>query len=557
MKSGREIYLQFFRYYYYLKNKTLSQIFSYISFKNRRKKLCIIKANRVSFMAESLKENIKLEENEKSIEFCFYNQPFSISLEDMKWELKDYYYNLGEYWIKELNSFDYLNSDKENHINEQQANFLVLDWISKNTNERSENWGPYTLSKRLTAWVKWLNKNNIPSEITPIIKLSISLQLKRLFIDMEYHKPANHLLENIRGYLFGCSSIINSSQYFNNETEYQLEKVLGEAIKQLNIQILDDGGHFERSPFYHLLMLEAVKDIKDLAKLISKQGFLIPEILEKSIKLVGLCEEKIEKMTKWLEIITMSDGYIAQFNDSSRFKGLKHSFDNLTELLESSGFFVRHKNNNSFILSCSSPSPTFLPEHSHCDILSYELSINGKLAIIDSGCSGYENETLRLMSRETEAHNLPMVQHHDQSDIWGMFEFGKRAQIRKRLYNDKESKLELSIEDQFGQIINRNILFTDNSIEISDFLIKRRMEGCFISLIHLVPELEPIITQNDNNTNIITCKMTNESKFSIITKANVRVSDYISFPDFGKSVGAKMLILSNKEAEELSYVIKW
>ena len=51
--------------------------------------------------------------------------------------------------------------------------------------------------------------------------------------------------------------------------------------------------------------------------------------------------------------------------------------------------------------------------------------------------------------------------------------------------------------------------------------------------------------------------MTDELKFSIITKANVRISDYICFPDFGKSIGAKMLILSNKEAEELNYVIKW
>ena len=51
--------------------------------------------------------------------------------------------------------------------------------------------------------------------------------------------------------------------------------------------------------------------------------------------------------------------------------------------------------------------------------------------------------------------------------------------------------------------------------------------------------------------------MTDENKFSIITEANIRISDYISFPDFGKSVGAKMLILSNREAEVLSYAIKW
>ena len=82
------------------------------------------------------------------------------------------------------------------------------------------------------------------------------------------------------------------------------------------------------------------------------------------------------------------------------------------------------------------------------------------------------------------------------------------------------------------------------------------MEGCFVSLVHLAPNIELDIKQCESE-NIIICKMTNDSKFSIITKANVRVSDYISFPGFGKSVGAKMLSLSNKEAEELTYVIKW
>ena len=335
-----------------------------------------------------------------------------------------------------------------------------------------------------------------------------------------------------------------------------VEQIIDEAINQLNIQILKDGAHFERSPYYHFKMLEAMKDIKNLAVNISKQGFLLPDLLEKADSLVTLCQDKIESMTKWLEKLTFSNGDVSQFNDSARIKGLNRSFEELTELLEDSGFFVKHNSDYSFILSCGSPSPAFLPSHSHCDILSYELEINKQLAVIDSGCSGYDNETLRQMSRETEAHNLPMVQHQDQSDIWGRFNFGKRAKIIKRVFNKEDSLLEVEIKDQYGQILTRKISFSNDSIEISDFLKKRRMEGCFVSLLHLVPNIELEIKQGESE-NIINCKMTNGSKFSIITNANVRVSDYISFPDFGKSVGAKMLSLSNKEAEELTYVIKW
>ena len=162
---------------------------------------------------------------------------------------------------------------------------------------------------------------------------------------------------------------------------------------------------------------------------------------------------------------------------------------------------------------------------------------------------GLELETL-------QQNQLHMVQHMEQSDIWGQFNFGKRTIITKRIYNSDSSNLEIAIKDQFGQKVERKIAFSKNCIEIIDELKKRRMEGCFVSLIHLAPNIEPEIN-HEGDENIISCRMTNESKFSIITKANIRVSDYISFPDFGKSVGAKLLILSNKEAEELSYVIKW
>ena len=534
-----------------------SQILSYISFNRRRKKLSIIDNRGVVAFAEGLKQNYKLEDEQKSLEFCFFNQPVCFNLDEMSWEPLTISSEVEKIWIEKLHSFDWLNEKDNPAVTLKQASFLILDWLSNFSNERSKAWEPFTLSKRINSWVKWLTNNEVQPEIISLMKLSISLQLKRLFVDMEYHKPANHLIENIRGFLAGCTYLITSRQYFNNELEYQLEQIIDEGLKQLNIQVLKDGAHFERSPMYHVHMLETIKDIQKIMLIICKQGFLLQEIIDKSKELARLCDEKITLMKEWLKKMTMPDGEIAQFNDSARIKGIKTDYEELTELLESSGFFIKHNRNYSFVLSCSSPMPAFLPEHSHCDILSYELAINGERIIIDSGCSGYDNETLRQMSRETEAHNLPMVQHQEQSDIWGQFNFGKRARITKRTYNPETSNLEITIEDQFGQRLERKIAFSNNNIEISDYLRKRRMQGCFISLIHLAPNIELEIKSEENNTNIVNCKMTNDVKFSIITNANIRVSDYISFPDFGKSIGAKLLVLSNKEAEELNYVIRW
>ena len=161
------------------------------------------------------------------------------------------------------------------------------------------------------------------------------------------------------------------------------------------------------------------------------------------------------------------------------------------------------------------------------------------------------------MCRETEAHNLPMIQGQEQSDIWGVDFFGKRAVITKRNYIKEKARLEVEIEDQFGQLIERKIDFSEKKIEITDVLKKQKINGNFISLIHLASGIEANIYETNSETNLVYCKVNEGLKFSISTKANVRISDYIYFPEFCTSVGAKMLILSNKEEKELKYAIKW
>lgn len=554
MKSGRDSYLQFFRYYHTLKDFKINQIISYLVFNYRRKYLTILNLKSISKIASSLKENFKFEDNEKLLIFDFFSKSIEVNVETINWNSNTLNLESEYHWLYYLNSFEWITNNK---YKIDYLSFLVLDWISKNTDEHSFSWNPYVLSKRLISWIKWVNENKLSPEVSSIIKLSISMQLQRLFIDFEYHIPGNHLIENIRAFLDSCLFLIEAKQYFNDELESQLEQVLDEGLKQIEIQVLADGAHFERSPMLHCKVMKALKDIMQISSSLTKQKFLLPDLLEKAEKLSKVCSNKIINMTKWLEVMTMPDGEIAQFNDSNRCEGINNNFDNFENLFEPSGYFVKHNKNFSFIMSCDPVSPSFLTEHSHCDIFSYELAINGCRCIIDTGCSYYDNKTLRQMSRETESHNLPLVQGSEQSDIWGMNNIGKKAKILQRNYNKEESQIKVSIQDQYGQIIERKIEFSNNNIAFYDLLDKRRIQGCFISLIHLAPEITIEIIKEDNETNNIICTMPKDIKFSIITKANVRLDDYISFPEFGKSIGAKKIILSNKEAEELSYVIKW
>ena len=554
LNSTREIYLNLFRYYYSLKHLGLINICRRIIFSHRRKSLNIIDASHATTLAESVKEHLL---PQKELELCFYGKFHKFQLENMLWKNQEFSEELGKHWLEKLNSFEWINEEQYKKLPVKLVSFLILDWITKHKNEHYPAWEPHTLSKRITAWVKWLNSNEVSPEVCSVLKPSISIQLKRLYVDLELHCPSNHLLENLRGFLAGCTQMVCSSQYFNNEIEYQLEDVTRETIKQINKQFLSDGAYFERVPMLHIKMTEALGDIREFAFNLSQKGFLLPRLIKKLKKLVKLCDTKTKEANGWLQFMTMQDGFIAQFGDSARINGIKPDVTSKPQLLETSGYFINYNDNYSFILNCGEPAPTFQPGHNHSDILSYELSINGSRSIIDTGCSDFDNKTLRQMSRETEAHNLPMIQHQNQSDIWGDYSFGKRAKVTKRCFEEATNKLEVEIEDQFSQRLTRTVAFSPKSIEISDKVQSKRMSGNFISMIHLAPGTEVEICLSDEHPTLAQCQMTNGIKFSIITEGNLRIDDYLSFPEIGKAVSAKVLILSNKDSEALSYAINW
>ena len=113
---------------------------------------------------------------------------------------------------------------------------------------------------------------------------------------------ANHLIANAKalifsGVFFSCKEATKFSR--------QGEKILKKQIKE---QILDDGGHFERSPMYHSIILEDLMDIIELNR-------LFPNCIDKT--LLKEIENTIHKQILWLNSMLHPDKEIAFFNDSS------------------------------------------------------------------------------------------------------------------------------------------------------------------------------------------------------------------------------------------------
>jgi uncharacterized heparinase superfamily protein len=84
---------------------------------------------------------------------------------------------------------------------------------------------------------------------------------------------------------------------------------------------------------------------------------------------------------------------------------------------------------STLIFDCGPLGPEYQPGHSHCDVLSYELSLQGQRVVVDTGLSTYEPGAERSYERSTAAHNTVRIDGEEQAEIWASFRVGRRPRV--------------------------------------------------------------------------------------------------------------------------------
>jgi uncharacterized heparinase superfamily protein len=181
---------------------------------------------------------------------------------------------------------------------------------------------------------------------------------------------------------------------------------------------------------YHALALE---DILDLKNMLLSAGLPVPTAWD----------EKIAAMRRWLATMCHPDGEIAFFNDAAfgvapppgeleRYAtslGLAPSapVEPGCTWLRDSGY-IRLQNDRAVVLiDVARIGPDYLPGHAHADTLSFELSVDGRRIIVNSGTSTYGVGPERARQRGTAAHNTVVVDRQNSSEVWSGFRAARRA----------------------------------------------------------------------------------------------------------------------------------
>ncbi|MGE3341956.1 MAG: heparinase II/III family protein [Vicinamibacterales bacterium] len=329
-------------------------------------------------------------------------------------------------WIYHLHYFDDLTArDAERRTLWHRR--LVDRWIAENPPGVGAGWEPYPVSLRIVNWIKWVLRTGADQTHTRVLQ-SLAIQARWLRRRMEHHILANHLWANAKALLM--AGVV----FDGEEADRWRREGMTLVARELREQVLPDGGHFERSPMYHAIVLEDVLDLLQL-------GRLYPESL--SASLTQALESAATRMLRWLRIMSHPDGDISFFNDAAcdaaasyaaleaYARGLRVAVIDTpltsVEVLAESGY-VRLTNERAVVLCDVAPvGPDYQPGHAHADTLSFELSLDGRRVLVNGGTSTYVPGPVRHQERSTSSHNTVVVDGRNSSDVWGGFRVGRRA----------------------------------------------------------------------------------------------------------------------------------
>ena len=278
-----------------------------------------------------------------------------------------------------------------------------------------------------------------PELATPRVGESLRRQLAYLRRNVEDEILGNHVIRNAKALILGGVAVGDGAAA---ECGRRL------LARELPEQVLADGGHYERSPAYHRLVLRDLLEVREFADV----------------------EGAVDRMASFAAASSRPDGAPALFNDGGL--DIAPALDlvapaNGVDERVASGYVFLRRLGLWLAFDCGPPAPSFLPAHAHADGLSFQLWVDGRPAIVDPGTSTYEPGRTRAWERGTEAHST-VAAGGDQFRVWGAFRAGRSRRCDCSTPTDERLVGEASLPG--GVRFRRTLRLGERTLDVEDIL---------------------------------------------------------------------------------------
>lgn len=467
----------------------------------------------VSYARENLKETIneviRIAEDVSNNEFSF-TLPWEMERcsetvkfnEKIDWSLNPYE---DEEWTFMLNRHRfftslvqaYLFTDNKKYI--ETIEYLIKDWIENNQDKESlykTSWRTIESGIRIKNWVKsleiLLSSNEIDEELLCNILISINDHL----IYLNENNKSERILSN--WVILEQQGAFIAQTFFPELKVSQLykEKTLKTLEEAINLQVVEDGMHWEQSFQYHNEMLKCFLEVLSLSE---KNKIITPKSIKSKTKDMlyatlytmkpNHCqsnygdsdEEDLRDLMNFGAII-FDDGTLKRYGNGDidlntlltyGYKGIS-KLKNLEDIelsinskaFEDSGlYFMRtgfNENDSYSMFKCG-----FLGSgHGHSDTLHLEVTCKGEDVLVDSGRYTYSpDKPMRIELKRPRNHNTTIVNDSDFTICTSSWSNSAVATPIKGLHKFKETCDFVEgghlgyINSEKSTVVNRKVIF--------------------------------------------------------------------------------------------------
>ncbi|WP_080054437.1 alginate lyase family protein [Spirosoma aerolatum] len=467
--------------------------------------------------------------------FTFLNQSVSF-LPWINWNFNQ----LGKLWTYHLNYFDFLNQP---HISENGGLRMIRDFIAQIL-WLKDGLESYPMSIRIVNWIYFLSRHQIQDDT---INRHLFAQAALLNRRLEYHLGGNHVIEN--GF-----ALLTAGLYFRHT--HWITKAERLLRKELSRQILPDGGHDERSPIYHQLLLNRLLDTLTV---------LQADTWYNNLGLRLFLTQIASQMLAWLNAVTFRNGDVPMVNDSAedmapstpqlyaKAKTVLPGFVRQEAVLRESGYRMFRQSRYELIANVGAIGDAHRSGHAHADTFSCILYVDNKPVLIDAGTSTYEAGAQRCWERSTVAHNTVTINDRNSSEVWASFRVGRRARVSLQV----DSATELSARHDGYKIINvlhqRTWALAPDRILITDSLLnihtQTTIEQRGVARFHFHPAIALQLAGDTIQADSIKINVKSD------TKPTYRVSTFSSAEGFNRLSPGQCLEISFTGRLETSFLL--
>ena len=372
------------------------------------------------------------------------------------------------------------------------AGDLVQSWLRENTAWHGVVWRSDVLATRVFAWVTQFDeivRRDQDHTLRRAMLTSIAAQLRHLARTASWEVAGAARLRALKGLIAGRAALGDSAT--------RLGKALKALEREVQVQILPDGGHLSRNPS---MQLQVLQDLIDTRAVLRAAQIETPDGLQYAI----------EQMAPILRFFRHGDRRLALFNDSLEDDGVlidlvltrSETKGGAPIQAPQTGFDRLQAGRSLAIIDTGRPPPRGFDQVAHAGMLSFEMSHERERIIVNCGAYRGPKSSWSRVARASAAHSVLVVADTNSVEISedGTIGRGPVSIARERAEHEGQqwvSATHAGYRERFGLTYGRQLFLAADGEDLrGEETLTGRPGAAFAVRFHLHPSVQASLTQD-------------------------------------------------------------